>query len=156
MEDVISIYDSAVETGNKTIDIILTEKSLMCNKNHIKLTCIVDGGALSFMAEQDIYSLFGNAIDNAVEALSQVEDEEKRVVGIIAKRKGMFVSLQFYNYCSQTPQFSGGLPVTTKADKQYHGFGMKSIRMIAQKYGGEMDVSVENQVFNLRLLFPLE
>ena len=156
MEDVISIYDSAVETGNKTIDIILTEKSLMCNKNHIQLTCIVDGGEMSFMAEQDIYSLFGNAIDNAVEALSQVEDEEKRVVGIIAKRKGMFVSLQFYNYCSQTPQFSGGLPVTTKADKQYHGFGMKSIRMIAQKYGGEMDVSVENQVFNLRLLFPLE
>ena len=91
-----------------------------------------------------------------LEALSQVEDEEKRVVGIIAKRKGMFVSLQFYNYCPQPPQFSGGLPVTTKTDKQYHGFGMKSIRMIAQKYGGEMDVSVENQVFNLRLLFPLE
>ena len=156
MEDVISIYDSAVETGNKTIDIILTEKSLMCNKNHIKLTCIVDGGEMSFMAEQDIYSLFGNAIDNAVEALSQVEDEEKRVVGIIAKRKGMFVSLQFYNYCPQPPQFSGGLPVTTKADKQYHGFGTRSIRMIAQKYGGEMDISVENQVFNLRLLFPLE
>lgn len=111
---------------------------------------------MSFMAEQDIYSLFGNAIDNAVEALSQVEDEEKRVVGIIAKRKGMFVSLQFYNYCPQPPQFSGGLPVTTKADKQYHGFGTRSIRMIAQKYGGEMDISVENQVFNLRLLFPLE
>lgn len=156
LEGVISIYDSAVKTGNETIDIILTEKSLLCSKDHIKLTCVVDGAKLSFMKASDIYSLFGNAIENAMEALSSVEDEEKRVIGIIVKSSGAFLSIHFYNHCPQALQIADGLPLTTKHDTQSHGFGMKSIQMITMRYGGDLSVSVENDVFSLRLLFPLE
>ncbi len=155
MEQVISIYDSVVKTGNETLDIILTEKSLLCNKNKIKLTCIADGEKLSFMKETDIYSLFGNALDNAVEALADVDDEEKRVIGIIIKCVGMFVSVQLYNYCLKPPHFVNGLPVTTKKDKRYHGFGIKSIQMIIRKYDGDLSITAEDGVFSINLLFPL-
>ena len=141
-------------TGNDALDVILTEKSLLCAQNDIKVTCIADGKALAFMSETDTYSLFGNALDNAIEALANVEDKEKRTIGLIVKRSGGFVSVHIYNYCPVRPTFSDGIPVTTKADKLSHGFGMASIRMIAAKYGGEMSASADDEMFRLDVLFP--
>jgi hypothetical protein len=48
-----------------------------------------------------------------------------------------------------------GLPETTKEDKHYHGFGVKSIRYITEKYGGDMSVTMEDGVFSLDLIFSL-
>lgn len=50
MENSISIYDSAVKTGNEALDTIITEKSLICERDKISLSCIADGSALDFMA----------------------------------------------------------------------------------------------------------
>ena len=47
------------------------------------------------------------------------------------------------------------LPQTTKRDKAYHGYGMKSVKMLCDKYGGEMSIHTENSVFNLNILFPM-
>ena len=66
IESAVMIYDATVKTGNDVLDVILTEKSLYCEKNGIKLTCMVDAHGLSFMDNIDIYSLFGNAYANAV------------------------------------------------------------------------------------------
>ena len=48
-----------------------------------------------------------------------------------------------------------GLPVTTKEDKSVHGYGMLSMKMLAEKYGGELFVSVEGDMFDLDIIFPL-
>lgn len=154
MENIISIYDSAVKTGNKALDIILTEKSLLCNKQGIKLSCIVDGAQLNFMSEIDLYSLFGNIIDNAMEAVADLE-ADKRVIGITVKGIRDFVSINVHNYYNKELIFEAGLPKTTKADKEYHGFGMKSIYMTCEKYGGDVSVNASDHVFNLSVLFPL-
>ena len=108
------------------------------------------------MSETDIYSLFGNAIDNAAEALMKVQDKEKRVIGLIVRTSGTFLSVHIYNYCPEPLKFADGLPVTTKAAKRAHGYGVKSIRMITEKYGGEMSMSQKDDIFNLDLLFPLD
>lgn len=126
------------------------------SRNGIKLTCIADGEKLNFMSETDIYSLFGNAIDNAAEALMKVQDKEKRVIGLIVRTSGTFLSVHIYNYCPEPLKFADGLPITTKADKRAHGYGVKIIRMITEKYGGEMSMSQKDDIFNLDLLFPLD
>ncbi len=154
IEKAVDIYDAAVKTGNAALDVILTEKSLLCEKNGIVLTCMADGGAIDFMAPGDIYSLFGNALENAVEAASQISDPEKRSIGVSVRAKGMMISIHVENCLEGTLSFENGLPQTNKDDKNIHGFGMKSMQSIAEKYGGFLTASTKNGVFNLDIVIP--
>jgi hypothetical protein len=155
IENLVSTYDSSVKTGNEALDIILTEKSLYCGQNGIKLTCMVDGGALSFISDADLYSLFGNAIDNAVEAVADLPDD-RRIIGLNVRKVESFVSVNLHNYFDRPLVLDeGGLPKTTKGDKAYHGFGIRSIKLVAEKYGGDVKIDADNHVFNLNILFPL-
>lgn len=155
IENLISIYDSKVKTGNDALDIILTEKSLLCNKNGIKLSCIVDGERLGFMREEDIYSLFGNLIDNAIEAVLPLE-EGKRTIGLRVKAADTLLSVNVHNYYEHDLRFVSGMPETTKAEKEYHGFGLKSVRYICGRYGGDLSINTEGGIFNINILFSLE
>ena len=143
----ISIYDAQVRTGNDVLDTLLTQKSLLCDAQKIQLTVMLDGSALGFMSVQDINSFFGNAIDNAIEYLSTIE-EEKRFIRISAHTQGNMFTIRVENYCDASLQFrKDGLPLTTKEDDGYHGFGTKSIKNIAQKYGGDASFSKLDELF---------
>ena len=155
ISSLIRIYDTTVKTNNKALDIILTEKSLQCDKKNIKFTCIADGKRLNFMSEEDIYSLFGNIVDNAMEAVEK-EDESKRVIDISVKVKGQLLLVSVRNYFSGKLSFSKGLPVSTKGDKRYHGYGMQSIKMIVEKYQGTLTITSKNDMFSLNILFPIQ
>lgn len=154
IEDVISIYDSVVKTNNETLDVILTEKSLLCSNSRIKLSCIVAGEKLSFMNDSDLYSLFGNLIDNAIEAVRDLE-EDKRTIGLLVKAAHSFLSINIHNYYDKVLEFQNNLPRTTKEDNYYHGFGMKSVQYICRKYKGEMTINTDNGVFNINIVFPI-
>ena len=60
----------------------------------------------------------------------------------------------YLNYYGGKLELSDGLPVTTKADRGNHGYGVKSIRSIVSKYDGELSISMEDQVFCLQILIP--
>ena len=155
IENAITIYDSRISTGCEPLDIILTEKSLFCSKNEIRFTCMADGSKLSFISPSDIYSLFGNVISNAVEAVRKVEDKEYRLVTFAVRQIGDMLLVVTENYFTGSLYFQSGLPATSKEDKLNHGYGMKSIQMLMKKYGGDMSVDVKDHVFTLKLLFPL-
>lgn len=155
IENAITIYDSRVATGCEPLDTILTEKSLFCSKNGIRFTCMADGSKLSFISPADLYSLFGNIVSNAVEAARRVEDPEYRLIALEVRPVGEMLLVAAENYFSGSLDFQDGLPVTGKADKLEHGYGMKSIRMLVKKYGGDMRIDVKENVFALELLFPL-
>ncbi len=154
MEQVIDIYDSVVKTGNDALDIILTEKSLLCNRRKIRLSCMADGSRLSFMSDADLYALFGNLTDNAIEAVKDLPVEKRTISLSIREVKG-FLSVNIHNLYEGSLAFENGLPVTTKSDAVNHGYGMKSVRMICLKYGGEMTVKADGGAFNLNLIFPV-
>ena len=151
----LSIYDASFRTGNEALDVLLAEKLLVCQSKGIHITCMADGAKLSFLSPAHIYSLFGNALDNAVEAASQVEDPDKRCIRVdIRAERGMLLG-HFENYYQGELSFSDGLPVTTKEDPRFHGFGMKSMRMITEKYGGVLSLKAQDQVFYCNILLPL-
>ena len=150
MENIISVYDSRVKTGNEALDIILTEKSLLCSSEHITLSCIADGKLLSFMTAGDIYAMFGNLVDNAIEAVMKL-DESSRSIGLkVCEERGM-VYINIYNRYSGELVFENGMPKTGKEDKNSHGFGLKSVAMIAAKYGGEPIINVDGGVFSVSI-----
>lgn len=107
------------------------------------------------MKEEDIYSLFGNALDNAIEGVEKTRQPDKKVIELIVRRAGDMCSVHVENYFSGDLEYAEGLPITTHGDKNVHGFGMKSMRMNAEKYGGTMHVYTEEDVFYLDILFPL-
>lgn len=155
IERVVDNYDCTMRTGNGALDVILTEKSLLCRSKNIRFTCVADGTGLSYMNSYDLYALFGNAIENAMEAVEQIDDPEKRVIGLTMHAIGGFYSVNLQNYVSYAVVLDGeGLPVTHKEDKQNHGFGVRSMNMLAEKYGGALSYRVEGNVFNLNMVLP--
>ena len=156
LENAVLIYDSFPKSGNKDVDIILAEKSLLAEKNHIVIRSIVDGGRLSFLAVEDLYSMLGNALDNAIEAASQEKDEKRRIITLNAAARANLYSIHLENPCAKEPLFMDGLPVTNKPDTDYHGYGMRSMRYLCEKYKGALSCGWEDGIFTLDILFPLQ
>lgn len=151
----IAIYDSTVKTGNPALDVILTEKGLVCSGEKITLTVIADGRALECLEPQEIYSLFGNALDNAIEAVRGIGEPERRLVSLNVRRSGTMCVINVENSCDVAPAFRDGLPVTTKADAGSHGFGTRSMRGIVERHGGVLTFGCEDGVFHVDALLPV-
>ena len=155
MESEIRSYEAQHRTGNPVLDALLTNKSLYCQNHDIELKYIADGRPLRMMDDMEIAALFGNMLDNAVEGVSRVEDPNKRLVRLyVAAEKG-FLRIRIENYCEEKIHFINGMPVTTKRDKRYHGFGMKSMQRTVEKYGGSMVASLKDNWFELKILIPI-
>ena len=154
LQNTINRYDASLNTGNASLDTLLTHAGDQCQQQEILWTCMADGKSLEFVDPFDLYIMIGNALDNAIECLCQVSEKEKRFLSINIRKKNSLILFSIRNYCPQTPQMIQGLPVTTKKEKLEHGYGMKSIQEIVQKYNGQMQVRFENHTFILDILLP--
>lgn len=155
MEDAIDIYDALYQTGSKALDIILAEKGLLCQNSGIDIHCMADGEKLRFMSDTDIYSLFGNLLDNAIRAVQEL-DAEQQAIGLSVVCHGALLSINSHNRYAGEITFENGIPVTASTDTMNRGFGVKSIVMIVQKYGGTVSFQAKDGMFNLNILFPLD
>lgn len=155
MEEEIRQYEAQNKTGNKVLDTVLTTKSLYCAKHGITFTCVADGTLLDFMDVMDICSIFGNALDNAIECEVKIPEKEKRLIHVTVSKQKQFLILRFENYCEETLQYQEGTPVTTKKEKEFHGYGLKSIQYTVNKYEGAVSVNLEDNWFELKVLIPI-
>ena len=155
MEEEIRQYEAQNKTGNKVLDTVLTTKSLYCAKHGITFTCVADGTLLDFMDVMDICSIFGNALDNAIECELKIPEKEKRLIHVTVSKQKQFLILRFENYCEEKLQYQEGTPVTTKKEKDFHGYGLKSIQYTVNKYDGAVSVNLEDNWFELKVLIPI-
>lgn len=155
MEGSVQIYESIVKTGNDVFDTILTEKSLYCQKREIKVTCVADGSQMDFIDTIDLYAILGNALDNAIEAVEKFSEAEKRQIDVMIHRQQNFLVMNFINPVREKLVYEDELPVTTKGDRQFHGFGLRSIFHFVKKYDGYMNVSEEDGCFSLKIMIPI-
>lgn len=155
VQKTVAIYEETANTGNEALDVLLTEKLRYCLGQKIRFSYIADGGALSFMDSADIWSLVGNALDNAAEAVKD-EAEEHREISFKLGRRDNLLKILTVNYCAVPPQMVNGLPVSTKREnKNYHGFGMSSMRYIVEKYGGGMNIYAGDGIFRVSIVIPV-
>ena len=154
MEKLVSVYDSAVKTGNEVIDVVLADKGLYCEKSGIKLTCMIDGKRFSHIEPSDLYSIFSNIMDNAITAVENVPEKENRVIALSSSESMGLLFLHAENYNEGSIDVDGDIPVT-KGDRQYHGFGTRSIVYIAEKYGGQAKFTTSKNSFSVDIVLPL-
>lgn len=155
IERLVNIYDCGLKTECAALDLVLASKSRTCLSKQIELTCMADGCRLAFMEDADIYALFGNILDNAIEAVEQLDCQEKRLISLSVCAKEHFLHISQENYYSGELVMERGLPMTTKKDKRFHGFGMQSIRMLTEKYGGDLRLRASGGIYRLSILFPI-
>ncbi|HAH62497.1 MAG TPA: ATP-binding protein [Treponema sp.] len=156
IETNLKMYESRYKTGNAVLDTILTSKNMYCAQHDINFTCMADGTLLNFMDTMDICTIFGNSLDNAIESAEQLIDRDKRIIKAAVYAQNNFLMITFENYYETPIKLDEtGKPATTKQDKEYHGYGLKSIRYTVEKYNGSFTIHTENNWFILRILISL-
>ncbi|MCH5161864.1 MAG: sensor histidine kinase [Clostridiales bacterium] len=148
----INTCDAEFKTGNDALDTLFTSKYLLCMQKQIRFNCMIDGKRLGFIPKFELYSLFANAIDNAIDCVQDLPPE-KRIISVSQTAAEKEFAVIFENFFEREIKFSGGLPQTDK-DKRMHGLGIKSMKSIAEKYGGTLSAETYDDVFSLKLVFP--
>ena len=156
LEHEIHDYEALNKTGNQVLDTVLTSKNLRCMQHKIDMTCVIDGKLFDSMDVMDICSIFGNALDNAIECELKIKDYGKRMIHVDAFSEKSFLIIRFENYYEGEIHFEKGLPVTSKKEQSLHGYGLKSLRYTVHKYNGEVQIDARDHWFSLRILIPLK
>ena len=147
----IADYENYIHTGNSFLDIIIRDKAEKAREKKIDFSAFIDFRGVYFIDPLDISTLFGNGIDNAIEA-SEKLPEEQRVILVKAGKIQEFVSILIENNCSDTVYAEGH---TTKTDKFLHGFGISNMKKSAEKYGGTCTTAQADGKFTLKILLPV-
>ena len=155
LSNAVKIYDSFPKTGNDIIDTMISEKSLYCSAHKIKLTITADASQLDFVSITDICALFGNLLDNAIEATEQVKDTNERIININIRPVASQVFICIENSFFHKLKMNGEEFLTTKNDVDNHGYGLKSIKLIVKKYDGTFSYSQTEHLFRISILFPI-
>ena len=96
-----------------------------------------------------------NALDNAIECELKIPDKEKRLIHVSVSKQKNFLLLRFENYYDTELNYQDGAFITTKRDKESHGYGLKSIRYTVNKYDGAVSIDTKENWFDLKILIPV-
>ena len=144
-------YENYIHTGNDFLDIIIRDKAEKAREKDIDLEAAIDFVGIDFIDPLDISTLFGNGIDNAMEASEKLPPKQ-RVILIRAARVQDFVSILIENNCADIPPTGSR---AAKADKFLHGFGISNMQKAAEKYSGTCTTARKDGRFALKILIPM-
>lgn len=143
-EKAAQLYDASRNTGNEVLDVVLTEKSLLCESRRIQLNAVTDGSCLSFFEASDLYALFANTLDHAIESAVQVPEPERRCIDLLVCVRQGFVVVNV---------ISPDRPAET-ADTRATHYAVKVTNRIVQKYKGTLTTESQNGFFAVKIIFP--
>lgn len=156
LEFQINDFENLRNTGNKTLDIILNDKIHLCKKYNIEFEDSINISKLNFIKENDICSIFANALDNAIEACININDEIEKRIEVKATYINGFAVIKFINTKINDIKFTGDRIKTSKEDNKIHGIGLASIKYIVNKYDGEVIVNYSENEFILKIMIPIK
>lgn len=138
-------YDASTQTGSEVLDVVLTEKSMLCEAHHISINNVADGTCLHFMDPADLYALFANALDHAIELTRKLPEPEKRMIDLLVCMRQGFAVL---NIISAVPD--GPDPGRETCDE------LKIVKRIIQKYNGFLTTESNGGFFAIKAVFPVQ
>lgn len=147
----ISDYENYIHTGCDILDIIIKDKSQKAKEKNIDFSVAIDFYDVQFIESLDISTIFGNGIDNAIEATEKLPEEQRAVI-IKARIIHGFVMILIENTCTDQSENKSG---TSKKDKFLHGFGIGNMKKAVEKYNGECTSNCTDGKYNLKILIPV-
>lgn len=151
LKDQIQEYENYHHTGNEFLDIIIRDKAKAAQERKIDFSAVISFEAGFFIEPLDISTIFGNALDNAIEA-SEKLPEDMRLVTVRANRvRNILIIIVENNTASTSIETTG----TTKKDTFAHGFGLSNLKNAVEKYDGQCSTKLENGTFTLKIAIPI-
>lgn len=135
-------------TGNEFLDVIISDKIKKAHAEGINIECDIDFSSGSFIEPLDISTIFGNILDNAIEATKKVKNEEKNIFCKAKKQRDMLVILVENDYSITSEK-------TKKRNAQLHGYGLKNVHESVLRYGGEYSIDKIANLFRISIIIPI-
>ena len=139
---------SDIQTGNYILDVLISDKKQNASEIDFETKGLMCAG---FIEPIDICTIFGNALDNAIEACRQVKKHNK-VIKIKVQENANTVHICISNPVDKPVKIVNNRISTTKADKINHGLGLYSINKSVEKYNGSVNIECDNNVFSINIL----
>ncbi|MCC8044595.1 MAG: GHKL domain-containing protein [Clostridiales bacterium] len=156
MRQEIEAYECMQKTGSRILDILLSERMHECQQKGIRLIPYIDARQIEFIQVTDLCVIFGNAMDNAIEATEQLEYVNMKEISVKIGISEELLIMRFHNYYEGKLHYDGKALLTSKSDSSAHGYGLESIREAAAKYGGTVAYDTEGNEFSLNILIPIK
>ncbi len=141
-------YEDDYRTGNKFADIILKDKLAKAAEYNIQIEDNIELMDVDFIEPLDLSTIFGNLLDNAIEACRFIEKPEKRCIRISVKKEKNLLVMRIKNN-----KQNGN--VVRDSKKAMHGYGLPNVRNAIHKYGGEIDINETKYEFDINIIIPL-
>ena len=153
LREQIESYEEYTHTGNEFLDVIIKDKTRITKEKNIDFIVAIDFNNINSIEPLDISTIFGNALDNAIEGVEKLS-EEKRVIYVKAGKINEFLSIVVEN--NYNPDIKLENKRTTKKDNFLHGYGIQNIENAVEKYNGTCTITKENEKFTLKILIPIK
>lgn len=140
-----------IQTNNYIVDVIASDLLGKYAEKNVSLQWNGKFRQKVYITDPDLSSLFSNLLRNAFEAAELVD--ESRVVHVDIKYLGENLVIHISNPYRATSIFSKNEFLVTRKNKEYHGFGNLIVESIVKKYSGQIEYSVNNDIFRVDLLF---
>ncbi len=146
-----------VNTGSIGIDSVMNYKISEALRAGVMVKTDISIPENMVMDEFDINIIMGNLMDNAIEAVSVIEEEAREPILVCIKYRSGFLIIKVDNICieSNLRYNKEGKMLSTKSDVSQHGYGLKNVRDAVIKNDGLMDVRVDNGWFQVMVNFPI-
>lgn len=149
-------FQQVFNTGNKVVDTILRQKSVLCRENQVDLKVGLELSKCAFIEEKDLCNIFANALDNAIEACELIKNSEcPKYIYIEQQQIHQFLIIKIRNSKVNSIQEENKKLLTRKKDTFLHGHGIKSIKRCVGKYEGEVVLSYTKNEFYLKIVLPI-
>ncbi len=136
MAENLETYSQVSQSGNQTLDVILSKYMTECKIKNIKISFDTRLKNFDYVTDYDLVTILGNLLDNALES---AEKSEKREISLSTDCRNTYDVLIITNSCDLAPKSSNNHLITTKTDKKIHGVGIKSVIKTLKKYNGDYD-----------------
>lgn len=133
-------------TDNPILNILLTDKELLIKEKGISLEIKIDNVSLVFIKPIDATTIFGNLLDNAIEASEKVREDKNIYIKISSYHQMAVIKIE--NSCNEVT-WKNGLPVSNKGKGR--GIGLLNVQKSIEKYDGNLKLKEENQKFVVEL-----
>lgn len=151
LQEQIRGFENYCHTGNAMLDIIIRDKAKAAQEKQIDFSASVqfqDGGFIELL---DISAIFGNALDNAIEASEKLPKEQRLITVKGGRIRDMLSIVVMNNTVAEVPFTLK----TDKEEKNMHGFGLGNIKKAVEKYDGQCVTKLEKGSFTIKLLLPI-
>ena len=141
-----------VDSGNTALDTVLNYMLQRAVDKKIQVNVKVVVPCNLNLSAYDMNIIFGNLLENAIEAQKDVKNQSIDLE-IIYLMDSLVVEIS--NRCLQKVIFKGGLPITTKQSVREHGYGLKNVKKVLDKYISTLDFECSDERFTVKILMKI-